>query len=40
MANKLGVEGKDQREVRTLTENNDPTEVLHQLVRAATAHKR
>ncbi|MDM0032275.1 DUF1003 domain-containing protein [Variovorax sp. J22P271] len=40
MATKLGVEGEDQREVRTLTEDTNPSEVLHQIVRAESAHNR
>lgn len=40
VATKLGVEGDAQREVRALTEDTDPGAVLHQIVRAESAHDR
>ncbi|MDM0022670.1 DUF1003 domain-containing protein [Variovorax saccharolyticus] len=40
VATKLGVESDAQREVRALTEDTDPSAVLHQIVRAESAHDR
>ena len=40
VAARLGVEGDAQREVRALTEDTDPGAVLHQIVRAESAHDR
>ncbi|MGO4396125.1 DUF1003 domain-containing protein [Variovorax sp. M-6] len=40
VATRLGVEGDAQREVRALTEDTNPSAVLHQIVRAENAHDR
>ncbi|MDM0014958.1 DUF1003 domain-containing protein [Variovorax sp. J22P168] len=40
VATRLGVEAEAQREVRSLTEDTDPGSVLHQIVRAESAHDR
>ena len=40
IADRVGVQGEDQREVRILTEKTDPGTLLHQIVAAEAAHDR